>query len=103
MMQYKGPLIVVRQIPPQQSRKGPRRGLVYGMRYDGSWYGPAGETHAEARRLARWPIGKRQRSGAVLYAAPGTDRDRVAVWIPRDGLYIVDVQDVDRWLDPPDG
>jgi hypothetical protein len=95
--------ITIRLIPPERGRKGPRRGLVYGMRYDGTWYGPVGETHAEARRLARWPIGQRQTSGAVLYAAPGTDRDRVAVWIPRDGLYIPDVRDVDAWLDPVEG
>jgi hypothetical protein len=40
IVHYKGPVIVVRQIPPQQNRKGPRRGLVYGVRYDGGGRAP---------------------------------------------------------------
>jgi hypothetical protein len=73
-------------------------GLVYGMRYDGSWYGPCGHTHADARRIARNPIGRRQRSGAVLY--PRRADGDLAVWIPgclRPGAHYADV---DAWLDP---
>lgn len=74
-------------------------GLVYGQRYDHTWYGPAGHTHADARRLAGYPIGHRQRSGAVLYVAPGDDPERVAVWIPatlRPGGHEADIS---AWLD----
>lgn len=77
----------------------PRRGLVFGQRRDYTWYGPAGHTHADARRIAGYPIGRRQSTGAVLYAAPGDDPERVAVWIPAGLAPGGHYHDVESWLD----
>jgi hypothetical protein len=75
----------------------PKIGLVFGLRYDGTWYGPVGDgTHADARRLAGTPIGRRQKSGAVLYEGPR----RVAVWIPGHlRPFAHNEPFVDEWLD----
>ena len=81
-------------------------GLVFGQRRDYTWYGPVGDgTPRTAQRIAGWACGRKQRSGAVLYMAPGEDAERVAVWIPghlarlRPGAHFVRPQD---WLDPVD-
>jgi hypothetical protein len=79
--------------------------LVFGQRYDYSWYGPIGHdgtargAQRVAQRIAGTAIGRRQRSGAILYVGAGDDAERVAVVIPaelRPGGHSCMVEE---WLD----
>ncbi len=81
-------------------------GLVYGQRYDHTWYGPAGHTRTEARRLAARggsPGRVRvipQRTGAVLYSDGSDDPEGLSIWIPghlRPGAH--NDPDIEAWID----
>jgi hypothetical protein len=78
--------------------------MVYGQSYDYRWYGPQSFERARdaqrcAQQIAATAIGRRQCSGAVLYAGGSEDPERVAVVIPahlRPGAH---ESDVEAWLD----